>query len=318
MTKIANTVQTYDVKGMREQLADIIYNISPTETPFMSNAPRGSVRSTFNEFQQDALAAPSTTNQQIEGDDVSAFAAIVPTVRVGNYTQISTKTLIVSDTEEIVEKAGRKSEIGYQLGKLGKELKRDMETMLLSNIGANAGAAATARKTAGLPAWVKSNTDKGATGADPVYTTVPTATRTDGTARPFTETILKSVIQKCWVAGAEPSTVMLSATQKQAASGFSGIATRYKEVKGNTAASIIGAADVYVSDFGQLSIVPNRFQRNSDGWVLDFDYVSVDFLRPFKTETLAKTGDAEKRFIVTEYMLRVKHEGALGLCADLQ
>lgn len=317
MSVISNTVQTYDRKGLREQLADIIYNISPTDTPFMSNAARGSVKGTFNEWQLDSLATPSTTNQKVEGDDVTSFPSIPATTRVGNYTQISRKELIVSETAEIVDKAGRDSELGYQLGKLGKELKRDMETMLLANIAASAGSSSTARVTGSMLAFVKTNTDKGGSGADPSYTTVPNATRTDGTARPFTETILKNVIQKCWVAGAEPSTVMLGASNKQVASGFSGIATRYKEVKGNTAASIIGAADVYVSDFGQLSIVPNRFQRNSDGWVLDFDFISVDYLRPFKTIELAKTGDAEKRMLITEYMLRVKNEAALGLAADL-
>lgn len=317
MAILANTVQTYGVKGLREQLADIIYNIAPTETPFVSNSARGSVKGTFNEWQLDTLAAPNTANQQIEGDDVAAFDAVQATTRVGNWTQISRKTLIVSDTEEVVDKAGRKSELGYQIGKKGKEMKRDIEAMLLNNIAGNAGATAAARVTGSLLAFVKTNQDVGATGAAPVYTVSPNATRTDGTQRAFTETILKNVIQQCWVSGAEPSTVMLGALQKQVASGFSGVATRYKEVKGNAPSVIIGAADVYVSDFGQLSIVPNRFQRNRDGWVLDFEYVSVDYLRPFKTEELAKTGDAEKRMLIAEYMLRVKNEAALGICADL-
>jgi hypothetical protein len=317
MAAIGNTVQTYAMKGLREQLANIIYNIAPVETPFVSNAARGSVKGTFNEWQLDTLAAPDTTNQKIQGDDVTAFDAVVATTRVGNYTQISRKTLIVADTEEVVDKAGRSSELGYQIGKKGKEMKRDIEAMMLNNIAANAGAAGVAQVTGSLLAWVKTNSDKGATGADPVYTTVPNATRTDGTQRAFTETILKNVIQLAWVAGASPSTLMLGALNKQVASGFSGVATRYKEVKGNTPSTIIGAADVYVSDFGQLSIVPNRFQRNRDGWVLDFEYISIDYLRPFKVVELAKTGDAEKRMLISEYMLRVKNEAALALAADL-
>lgn len=275
------------------------------------------MKGTFNEWQLDTLQAPNTANAQLEGDDVAAFDAVQATTRVGNYTQILRKTLIVADTEEVVQKAGRSSELGYQIGKKGKELKRDIEATLLNNIAANAGAAGVARVTGALLAFVKTNTDKGATGADPVYTTVPNATRTDGTQRAFTETILKNVIQMAWSAGASPSTLMLGALNKQVASGFSGVATRYKEVKGNAPSVIIGAADVYVSDFGQLSIVPNRFQRNRDGWVLDFEYISVDYLRPFKTEELAKTGDAEKRMLITELMLRVKNEAALALAADL-
>jgi hypothetical protein len=317
MAVLGNTVQTYGVKGIREQLSDIIYNIAPTETPAVSNSGRGSVENTFNEWQLDTLAAPNTANVQLEGDDISAFDAIQATTRVGNYTQISRKTVIVAGTEEAVVKAGRKSEVGYQVGKKGKEMKRDIEAMLLNNIAANAGAAGVARVTGSLLAFVKTNVDFGAAGANPVYTTAPTATRTDGTQRAFTETILKNVIQLSWVAGASPDTIMLGALQKQVASGFAGVATRYKEVKGNAPSTIIGAADVYVSDFGQLSIVPNRFQRNRDGWVLDFEYMSVDYLRPFATKELAVTGDAQKRMLIAEYMLRVKNEAALALAADL-
>lgn len=317
MAVIGNTVQTYGVKGLREQLADIIYNIAPTETPFVSNSARGSVKGTFNEWQLDTLQAPNTANAQLEGDDVAAYDAVQATTRVGNYTQILRKTLIVADTEEVVQKAGRSSELGYQIGKKGKELKRDIEATMLNNIAANAGAAGTARVTGTLLAFVKSNTDKGASGVDPVYTTAPTTVRTDGTQRAFTETILKNAIQLAWTAGGSPDTLMLGALNKQVASGFAGVATRYKSVAGNVPSTIIGAADVYVSDFGQLSIVPNRFQRNRDGWVLDFEYISIDYLRPFKTEELAKTGDAEKRMLITELMLRVKNEAALALAADL-
>jgi hypothetical protein len=317
MAAITNTVQTYGVKGLREQLSDMIYNISPTETPFVSNAARGKVDGTFNEWQLDALAAPNTANQKIEGDDITSFDAIAPTTRVGNYTQISNKTVLVSGTEERVQKAGRKSELGYQVAKKGKEMKRDIEAMLLQNLGASAGNATTARVTGSLLAFIKTNTDKGASGVDPVYTTAPTGTRTDGTQRAFTETILKNVVSLCWTAGGDPSTLMVGAGNKVVASGFAGIATKYKEVKGTSQGVIIGAADVYVHDFGELVIVPNRFQRNRDAFVLDFEFISVDYLRPFNDSPLAKTGDAEKRMLLAEYMLRVKNEAALGLAADL-
>src|SRR5690348_22766 len=171
MAKIANTFNTYETVGRREELSDAIYMISPEETPFMSNAGRGKVNNTFFEYQQDSLATPDNTNAQLEGDDQTTFDAVTPTVRPGNYVQISRKSVIISGTQEATDKAGRKSEKAYQLAKKSAELKRDMETILLSNQGAVAGATATARKTAGLPAWVKTNVDLGATGVNPVYTT---------------------------------------------------------------------------------------------------------------------------------------------------
>lgn len=318
MAIATNTYQTFQTKGIREQLSDVIYNIAPVETPFMSNAGRGSVDNTHFEWQTDDLASASTTNQQIEGDDITELDAVVPTVRLGNYVQISRKTVIISGTQERVRKAGRKSELAYQIAKKGKELKRDMETMLLYNRGASAGNTSTAAKTAGLPAFVKTNVNKASDGVNPVYTTLPSDVRTDSTTpRAFTEVILKDVIQKCWTAGAEPSVVMVSAINKQVASGFTGVATKSIDQSAARPAKIIGAADIYVSDFGVLRIVPNRFQTGSHAWVLDFNHVSVEYLRPFLTEPLAKTGDAEKRMMLAEYGLKVNNEKALGLAADL-
>jgi hypothetical protein len=317
MAVVANTFKTYEAKGLREQLADIIYNISPTETPFLSNAGRGKIKGVFNEWQLDSLATPSSTNKHLEGDDVGSYDAVTPTTRVGNYAQISRKTVIIADTEEVVDKAGRDSELAYQISKKSKELKRDIETMILSNLAANAGAAGTERVSGSLLAFVKTNVDKEGTGVDPVYTTAPTDVRTDGATRAFTESLLKSILQECWSAGAEPSTVMLGGLQKQVASTFSGIATKNINQVTGKAATVIGAVDVYVSDFGQVRFVPNRFQRNRDAHVLDWEFLQVDYLRPFKTVPLAKTGDAEKRMIIVEWMLRVKAENALGLVADL-
>jgi hypothetical protein len=317
MTKIANTVTTFDVKGIREDLADVIYNIDPSDTLFVSSAGRGSCKTTFKEWQQDSLHAANTANIHPQGDDVASFAAITPTVRLGNYTQISRKELIVSDTEEVVDKAGRKSEIGYQLAKLGKELRIDIEAMLLSNIGAAAGDTSTASTTASMLAFLKTNVAMGAAGANPSYTNLPSAVRTDGTQRAFTESLLKTVISECWTSGGKPKVVMVGAGNKVVASGFTGIATQYRQNSGNGQATITAAADVYVSDFGVLSIVPSRFQRNRDAFVLDFSLISVDYLRPFKQVPLAKTGDAEKRMLLAEYMLVVRAEKGNGLVADL-
>jgi hypothetical protein len=323
MSQTANTFDTFGAKGIRESLSNVIYNISPEETPFMSNIGRENVKNTFFEWQTDALAAASTTNAQIEGDDVSSYDSTTATVRVGNYTQVSRKTLILSGTLESVDKAGRRSELAYQLAKRSAELKRDMESIMLTNqaaSGGSAGVSTALRKTGSLLAFLKTNTDKGTGGADPSYTTQPNATRTDATdanLRTFTESILKSVIQKVWASGGTPKILMVGPVNKQRVSSFAGIAEIRREVTGNRQATIIAAADIYVSDFGNLATVPNRFQRERDAFVLDPEYAAVSFLRPFSTVQLAKTGDAEKRMILVEWGLKVNTEAAHGLAADL-
>lgn len=318
MAAIANTLQTYQTVGIREDLSDAIYNISPTDTPFLTGAGRGSADNTLYEWQTDALAAPDTNNAFIEGDEAT-FQAVTPTVRLGNYTQISRKTIIVAGTQEAVKKAGRKSDLAYNMAKRSKELKRDMEAIMLSNQGAAAGAAGVPRKTGTLLAFVKTNVNKGATGANPVYTSIPTGTRTDGTQRDFTEPLLKDVLQLVWASGGDVdgSIVMVGPVNKQKASLFSGIATKTLNSTGAKKMAIVAAADIYVSDFGTTHIIPNRFQRERDAHVIDFDFVQIDYLRSFRTEKLAKTGDAEKRMLLAEYGLRVKNEAALGLIADL-
>lgn len=318
MTLISNAFTTYSAKGIREDLSDFIYNISPTDTPFMSNAGRGKATNTFFEWQTDALASAVTSNQQLEGDAVSgAVTATTATSRIGNYCEIAYKTFGITGTEEVVNKAGRKSEMAYQMAKHAAELKRDQESSLLANKAGNAGGATTARVTAGLPTWITTNYDKASDGANASYTTFPNTTRTDGTQRAFTETIAKNVIQQAWTSGANLSTVMLGATEKQTMSGFAGIATRFAQVAGQEQASIIGAADIYVSDFGVLRVVPNRFQRSRDGWFLDFDFVACVYLQPYKVIELAKLGDGDQRELLVEYGLQVKTEKALGLAADL-
>lgn len=319
MAILTNTVQTYDRKGLRESLSNMIYNISPTEVPFMSNAGRGSAKATLEEWQTDALAAVDTANRAIEGDDITTFPAASATTRVGNYLQISRKLVIVSDTVEEVDKAGRKSEEALQLAKRAKELKRDMEAICLDNQAGSAGSSSTGRQIATLGAWVKTNVDKDAGGTNPTYTTgVPNAARTDGTVRTFTETIVKAVMQSCFNNGANPDTLMVGPFNKGIVSAFTGIATKTIQQTAVKASAIIGAADFYVSDFGTLAVVANRFQRERDAWFLDFSYVSVAFLRKFRTTKLAKTGDAEKRMIVAEWTLKVHNEAALGLAADLE
>ncbi len=313
MAIVANTFTRYSAIGIREDLSNVIYNISPEETPFISNIGRENVKNTYFEWQTDSLAAASAANAALEGDDISSFTAVNPTSRIGNYTQISTKNVVISGTLEALDKAGRRSELTYQLAKLGSELKRDMESALLANQSPVAGNTTTARRTAGLPAFIKTNTSFGTGGAD----TAGIAARTDGTQRAFTEALLKGVIAKVWESGGTPKMLMVGSFNKQAASAFDGIATRYRDVPAGQQAQIIGAADVYVSDFGTVNIVPNRFQRARDAFVVDPQYASMAVLRPIQQMELAKTGDAEKRLMLVEYGLKVNNEAAHGIVADL-
>ena len=318
MAIVSNTFLTYSAKGLREDLSNVITNIAPEETPFMSNIGRETVSNTLFEFQTDTLAA-AAANAQLEGDDVTSFDSVVATVRVQNYCQISRKTIVLSATEEVVNKAGRRSELAYQIAKRGSELKRDQEFIMLSNTGAVAGDSTTARKTGSLTAFLKTNIDFDTTnGVSPTYTTLPSTARTDGTVRTFTETILKNVIQKVWTAGGTPKILMVGPVNKQRVSGFSGIASsRFNIDGGARPATIIGAADIYVSDFGNVQVVPNRFQRERDAFVLDPDYAKMVVLRPYQQIELAKTGDADKRLLLVEYGLKILAENAHGLAADL-
>lgn len=313
----ANTFLSYSAIGIREDLSDLIADISPTTTPFSSNIGSRTAENTFYEWQTDALATASAT-PVIEGQDLLGnMTAVTPTARIGNYCQINIKDFIISGTEQRVRKAGRSSEIGYQAAKASKELKRNVETALLANSGAVAGDATTARVTGGLGAFLKTNVAKASDGTQPVWTTIPTDPRNDGTQRDFTETLLKTAMESCYTAGAEVSMLMVGAYNKQVASTFAGIAEQRFNVKGDAPTSIIGAADVYVSDFGNLAIVPNRFQRARDAWLIDPDECKQSTLRPYQVETLARTGDAQKRLVLIEQGLQVGNEAGCGGIVDL-
>lgn len=317
MTIVTNTFTTFDAKGIREDLSNIITNIAPEETPYMSNIGRESISNSLFEFQSDTLAA-AAANKQLEGDDVSSFDAVTATVRLQNYAQISRKTIILSATEEVVNKAGRRSELAYQIAKRGSELKRDQEFTMLNGAVAAAGSTSVARGTASLGAWVKTNVDMQTNGTNPSYTTLPNSARTDGNVRTFTETILKNVIQQVWAAGGTPKILMTGPVNKQRISGFSGIASsRFNIDGGAKPATLVGAVDLYVSDFGNVATVANRFQRERDAWVLDPEYAKMVTLRPYQQIELAKTGDAEKRMLIVEWGHKVLAENAHGLAADL-
>lgn len=312
MTQATNTFDTYDAVGIREDLQDVIYSISPTETPFMSAAAREQVKNTFHEWQTDSLAAAVTNNAVIEGDEATLDASTA-TSRIGNYTQIMDKTVVITGTQEAVDKAGRASELAYQIAKKSKELKRDIESTLLTNQARAAGSSSAARTFASMGAWIKTNTNKGATGTDPTAVDGSDA-RNDGTQRSLTEDMLKDVIKGTWNAGGNPSVIMVGPFNKQKISGFTGGNTRFDASEDKT---LYTSIDVYSSDFGDLEVVPNRFSRDRDALVLDMDYWSVGFLRDFTMHELSKTGDAEKRQILAELTLISRNEGASGGVFDL-
>jgi len=317
MTIVTNTFTTFDAKGIREDLSNIITNIAPEETPYMSNIGRESISNSLFEYQTDTLAA-AAANKQIEGDDVASFDAVTATVRLQNYAQISRKTIILSATEEVVNKAGRRSELAYQIAKRSAELKRDQEFTMLNGAVAAAGSTSVARGTASLGAFIKTNVDMQTNGTNPSYTTLPNSARTDGNVRTFTETILKNVIQQVWAAGGAPKILMTGPVNKQRVSGFAGIASsRFNINGGEKPATLIGAVDLYVSDFGTVAVIANRFQRERDAWVLDPEYAKMTVLRPYQQIELAKTGDAEKRMLLVEWGHKVLAENAHGLAADL-
>ena len=309
--------QTYQSIGNREDLSNVIYDISPTDTPLLNTLARAKATAVYHEWQTDSLSAATTANAAVEGADASD-ATMSPTTRMGNYTQIVQKTIKISGTLESVDKAGRKSEKAYQLSKASAELKRDIETILTANQGKSAGDSSNARTLGAVLSWLKTNTNKSSgttAGVDP--TTAGTSTRTDGTQRAFTETILKDVIQKVYSSGGNPKILMVGPYQKQVVSGFAGIAAQRFMAPANEPTTIVAAADVYMSDFGSISTVPSRFMRARDALVLDPEYAAVAYLRPFQTNELAKAGDAEKTQILAELTLEMRNEAAHGIAADL-
>ncbi len=308
------TYTAHTAIGQREDLTDIIYDISPTETPFMSSVGKTKATAVYHEWQTDSLAAATTANAAIEGADATS-ATLAPTVRLGNYTQIIQKTVQVSGTLDTVNKAGRKSEKAYQLAKASSEIKRDLETILLSNQGRNAGTSTIARKLGSLLSWIKTNSDKASDGSDPA--TIGVSTRTDGTQRTFTEALLKTVVAEVFESGGSPKILMVGSAGKQKVSTFAGIAQQRYMAPSNTPTTIIGAADVYLSDFGTMQVIPQRFMRNRDALVLDPEYAALAYLRPFQTNDLAKTGDSENTQLLAEVTLEVKNEAAHGGIFDL-
>ena len=320
MAVTASTNETYNVSTIKEDIHAALISISPTETPFMSSIGTKQISNTYFEWAAVDLAAVSTTNRVIEGENAPANDAPTNALRLANYSQISDKVVEVSDTNEAVNGVGDAQRVAKQVAYKLKELKRDMETMLVGdNNAAVAGASGTARETASLSAFLRTNVDRGVGGANGTLSGTtegyPNAAATDGTLRALTEDMLQGVIASCWDEGAEPTMVLCGAGVKQKISStFTGSATKFKNVDDK---KVVAAVDIYVSDFGELQIVPTRFIRSRDVFVLDPSQARVAYLSNTKQKPLARTGHSERRLISAEYGLQVDTEKAHGVIADI-
>jgi len=291
---MATAFKTYDATAIREDLSDVIYDISPTDTPFISSiAGKGSVSNTLFEWQTEALASAVINNYHVEGADAGTAATTV-TARVTNQTQISKKVVEVSGSHEAVDNAGKKSELAHQLAKASKELKRDMEGSLLANNAAAAGNASTARETRGAAHWITTNVvDAG----------------TSGTHAAMVEADVLLAAEKVWTEGGEASTILLGATNKKLITAMSGRADAIRSVADNNM-TIQNSVDVYLSDFGTYNIIMDRFCDQDVVYFLDHDMWTVDYLRDFQTVDIARAGDGEKKMLLVEYGLRCGNEAA--------
>ena len=321
MTQPTNTFDSYDAVGNREDLQDKIYMVSPEKTPIVSAIRRFKASNRLHEWQRDSLASPNKDNAVIEGDDRTG-TSISPTGRVANTVQLFDKVAVVSSTQEKTKSAGRSSEMKYQVSKKMVELKRDLEAMVLSDNVAVAGDSSTARKSAGLGAMIYSNVSHGGSGATPAHTSgLATTAQTAGTNRAFTETLLKTVLQSIFTnSGEMPTIISLTPSHKGTFSGFAGIAANRFNVGKGKQGVIVGGADVYMSDFGELTVVPNYVQSTANAntaFILNPEYAGIAYLGGFKSEALAKTGHTDKELVSVEACLVVTSETAHGKVANL-
>jgi len=312
MAQPTNTFDSYDANGIREDLENVIYNISPEETPFYSSLKKTSASNTLHEWQTDSLRS-SAANAHIEGDDTTANA-VTGTSRLGNYTQIFKNAVTVPDTDEGLDKAGRSAEMAYQTLKIAKEQKLDIEKALFDNNARVAGSATVARELAGVSSWMTSNiTNTGTGGSD--ATGDGTDARTDGTQTAFSQTDFDSAMQSIWENGGRPDSVYLSAYQMNIALGFTGNNNQRSNVQAGDE-KVVKSLDVYVTPWGTVEFTPTRENRSRDVLIMQNDMWNVAVLRPTKNTALAKTGDNTKRQVLTELTLVSKNEAASGAVVD--
>lgn len=311
MAQPSNTFDSYDAVGIREDLSDVIYNVSPEETPLYSKSGKTTAKNTFTEWQTDSLRS-SAANAHIEGDATAAEARTA-TTRLGNYTQIFKNAVVVPDTDEGLDKAGRAKEVAYQTLKIAKEQKLDIEKALFDNNARVAGSSTAARELAGAPVWLTTNTVAGSGGADANGT--GSNARTDGTQAAFSQANFDTVMQSIWVAGGNPDTVYLSAFQMNVALGFTGNNNQRSAVQAGDE-KVIKSLAVYVTPWGSVEFMPSRENRSRDVFIMQDNMWEVAVLRGTKNVALAKTGDNTTRQVVTELTLCAKNEAANGMIAD--
>jgi len=316
MTVLTNTIQAVSRVGVREDLADKIFQLFPDDCPFTGMIGRGTASSTYTEWQTDALASASATNYNVQGDDTANLSR-AQTTRVGTYTQISTKVVGVSTTVEAVNKAGRKSELARELMKAGRELNTDIELRATGNYASVAPTSSVAGQTAGALAWLTSNTSLGTAGspANGGFSAGIVSAATNGTQRTLTETLLKTVLQSAWSKGGNVKAAIASGVQKQNLAAFSGLATQRRET-GDKKITIVSGADFYVSDFGEIQFVPSRFCSTRDILLVDPEYWDVADLDGLVVEDLAQTGLAKRKLMRREWALRCRNEAASGVIRD--
>ena len=310
MAQPTNTFDSYDARGIREDLSDVIYDISPEETPFYTACAKAKASNTLHEWQTDALRA-SGDNAHIEGDDTIAEARSA-TVRLNNRTQIFKNSVVIPGTDQGLNKAGRAREMAYQVLKIAKEQKLDIEKAMFANQAKVAGDSTTARRMAGVPAWLTTNTNfqSGSSGADPTGDG-SNARTDDGTPTAFSQTKFDSVMQSIWVSGGKPDSVYLSAFQMNLALGFTGNNNQRSNITAE-AEKVIKHMSVYVTPWGTVEFKPTRENRARDVFIMQDDMWAVGVLRATKNEELAKTGDNEKRQVVTELTLVCRNEKSSG------
>lgn len=324
MAQVTGTTDTYQQAGLREDLWNVISNISPMERPFTSNIDKINARARTHEWLTDSLAT-ATSNKQIEGDDATYTTAVTVT-RLANTCQIMRKSFIVSGTLEAVDKAGRKSEVKYQLMKAGNELLRDLEFTLVRDQVATAGGSGTARQMAGIEAWIPSTDNSGngvrggnadSSGSTAAYASPGGGVVTDGTNTTLSSTGLLTALGLSWDDGGEVDTIMTNKFQRNKIRGFGNLATNQIQLnKSGEAVKLIDSVEVYVSDFGKHKLVLNRFVRPETVLCLQMDKWNLAELRPMKSEQLAKTGDAEKHMITWEGTLVCRNPNASAKVSD--
>ena len=308
MAKVTNAFDTYSAQADREALSNVIYNISPQQTPFMSSIGKNNVKNVVFDWQTESLPTASGAGQ-LEGFELSRSAATA-TTRVSNVCQISSRDATVSGSQESSDPAGKRSEMAHQLSIMSKALKRDMEVALCQKGAKTTGNASTARVTGGFESWMTSNVSRGSGGSGSGGGAAPT----DGTQRALSETLLKGVLQSCFSNGGEPSMAICGPVNKQVISGFTGRSQARQFVDANT---VEASVSIYSSDFGDLKIVPSNLSRERSLLLVDPEYAKVSYLRDFNVQDIAKIGDADTKMIVAEYGLEMSNEAAHGIVADL-